>query len=448
MKLITRHYRRLLFLRVCASSPLRVQPLIRHIRLCFFLVIFWLVLLMPQDGAAETKTLPAAVRVVLAKAGALIQDDQPKEAITLLEEFLRDRAGRDSGAPDILENAEIHFVLGTCHLVQGRYREATQSLERAVARDHVHLAAWLNLAKAAYELENYQRAAFSFDRAFALNHEAEPDHLYYSAVAFLLAGDYDASISRFERLLHDFAGHVTTTWRENYVHVLLAAERNHEALPTIKLLTEGYQGEKKIQWQEILLHQYLLLEMVDEARAYARLLTETAPNQAKWWKALAHILLQEGDYRQALAALVIRGYLEPLDQQERQLIADLYLQIGVPKQAAPLYRQLAAEKDDRRTLLNLVIALRQIDADEEALALLERITTIAEDAQLVAHKADLLYGLKRFQEAAALYQRLAHLDKDRAKHALQMHEYALLQAEASSGLHPKQGKPAHHNSGG
>ncbi len=407
-----------------------------------------MVLPLPQADAAASKSLPAAVRVVLAKAGALIQEDKPKEAVTLLEEFLQDRAGRHSPDSDILENAEIHFALGTCHLVQGSYREATEALELAVTRDPVHLAAWLNLAKAAYELENYQRAAFCFDRAFALNSEADPDNLYYSAVAYLLAGDYDACINRFERLLYDFAAHVTTIWRENYVHALLAAERNREALPTIKLLTESYHGEKRMQWQEILLHQYLLLEMMDEAHAYARLLTETAPNQAKWWKALAHILLQEGDYRQALAALVIRGYLEPLDQQERQLVADLYLQIGVPQQAASLYRQLAAEKNDRRTLLNLVIALRQIEAHEEALALLEEITTSAEDAQMVAHKADLLYELKRFQEAAALYQHLAHLDKDQAKHARQMHEYALLQIQASSGLRPKEGVPVHQGSGG
>ncbi len=448
MKLITFHYRRLLFHCTGIASRPRVQPLLCHFFLFICLAVFCQALPPAQADAAEAKSLPAAVRVVLAKAGALIQEDQSEEAITLLEEFLRDRASRDSTDRDILENAEIHFVLGTCHLVQGRYRQAAQSLELAVARDPAHLSAWLNLAKAAYELENYQRAAFCFDRAFVLNSEADPDNLYYSAVAYLLAGDYDACISRFERLLHDFAGHVTTTWQENYVHALLAAERNREALPTIKLLTESYQGEKQMQWQEILLHQYLLLEMTDEARAYARRLTETAPNQAKWWKALAHILLQDGDYRQALAALVIRGYLEPLDQQEQKLVADLYLQIGVPKQAAPLYRQLIAVKNDRRTLLNLVIALRQIEAHEEALALLQRITTSAEDAQLISHKADLLYELKRFQEAADMYKRLAHLDKNQAKHALQMHEYALLQAEASSGSARKSGRPVQHNSGG
>ncbi|MCB2215557.1 tetratricopeptide repeat protein [Desulfofustis glycolicus] len=373
--------------------------------------------------------LPAPVRAVLAKAGAMMNEDRYTDAIDILNAFIARTAAPEKEARHAAaHHAEILYTLGTCYLLTGDCRQAVKALEDAVKRDPGHRSAWANLGKAAYDLDDYHRAATAFDQAFSGDPDASPDYLYYSGVAFLLAGDHDSAINQFERLLASFPGRIENTWLEQYVHALLAAGRSRQALPQIRHLAGAFTGDKQLQWQEMLLHLYLQLEMLAEARDYACLLTESAPTQVKWWKARAHIHLQDGAYQPALAALVISSYLEPLSEQETKIVADLFLQLGIPSQAAPRYRRLLKD-DDRQVLLNLVVALRQLDRNEQALEEIEACTAQSEDPRLLAHRADLLYELQRYEEAALLYRRLAERDGKQHAQAARMAEYATLLSE-------------------
>jgi hypothetical protein len=73
---------------------------------------------------------------------------------------------------------------------------------------------------------------------------------------------------------------------------------------------------------------------------YLLFILDRTPTEPKWWRALAHIHLQKNRYQPALTGLLVTGYLQPLSEQEMQLAADLYLQLGVPQKAAPLYETM------------------------------------------------------------------------------------------------------------
>lgn len=376
--------------------------------------------------------LPLPAKVVLAKAGGLMNQNAYDQALALLTSF-QARGGVptavDAPDPRGYHHAEIYFALGTCHLLKESYQEAARALEQAVSRDPAHLAAWLNLARTAWALNDYTRAASCFARAYGLATPKNPEHLYYSAAAHLMAQQNPAAIAAFQRLFENHPGQIQPAWRENFVQALLAADRPLQALSHIRWLAQHQRGDKQIQWQEILLDQYLQLERNQDALDYAQWLTRQAPTRAKWWKALAHVHLQAGRYQPALTALTICSYLTPLSHEETQLLADLHLQLGIPVKAVPLYQSALGEAYDGRLLGRLMLALQQIGQPEAALEAFRRFAPQSRDPQLLMLKADLLYSLGHYPEAARAYRRTAQTDTPQQGRAWLMAGYAALQAE-------------------
>lgn len=401
--------------------------------LCGFIAIF-----APDRGMAadEVKNdIPNAARMILAKASKLMSDKEYAKATALLVDF-QSQTGKVGEADDKgCLHAEVHAALGTCYLLDNKFQQAARALELALLKDPRHLPARLNLAKAAYELHDYPKAAESFTKAYEVAPEKNPEHLYFAAVAHLLAKRNDRSIALFEQLLTTHRDKFRPEWRENLVHALLADADNRRALPHIRELTETYRDAKQVQWQEILLQQYLQLEMDNEALALVDLLTSRTPTEPQWWRALVHLHLQHNRYQPALTALLVVGYLEPLSEQELRLTADLYLQLGVPRKAAPLYETILKEKNNPQLLTNLIIALQQSGQSEQALSVLEKFAPATMTSELSMQKADLLYGLGKYKDAAQLYRKTAESgvagkQKDRA---LQMAEYARVQAGNEQG---------------
>jgi len=390
----------------------------------------------PARGLAKTDRaeLPMSVRVVLSKAGALIKEKKYERAVAELTAF-QDRGKAPAAAgqsdPKGYHHPEVYFALGTCHLLQQAYGAAAKAFEEAVRQNPTHVGAWLNLAKATYELNNYPRAAHCFAQAYDQAVEKKPEHLYYSAVAYQLASQFGPCLAAFEKLFARHPDAVEPAWRENFVQALLTAGRSRQALPHIRHLAEHASGEKQVQWQEILLHQYLQLDMQAQARDYAVFLTRKDPTRAKWWKALAHVDLQAGRYDQALVAMTVYSFLTPLNDQETKLLADLNLQLGIPVKAAPLYETALAEKPDARLIRSLAMALQQLGKTEQALEALNRFAPPGQDqpAELVMLRGDLLYALDRFEEAADVYRQAAKSDSAKAGRAWLMAGYAALQID-------------------
>ena len=410
---------------LCARQPMRTALLAG---------VLWVVLIGPAvlSASADSSDLPGSARVVLSPAARLIQDKAYAQATALLQEF-QARSGPFPGPsgddPRGAHHPEIYFALGTCHLLLEDYHPARAAYEKALQRDPDHINSWLNLAQAGYALKDYATAARGFAEAYNRAPSPDPEHLYNSAAALLMAEQYGPAIAVFDKLFAQHVEAIQPAWRENYVHALLAENQVRQALPHIRRLAATTTGEKQIQWQEILLHQYLQLEMDQAARDLIRQLTREAPLRAKWWHAMAHVALQDNRYEQALMAMTVVGYLRPLSRQETKLVADLHLQVGIPVKAVPLYTA-ALEKDcDLRLLKSLVRALQQLDRLQEALDVCRRFKPKTCDGDLLMTEADLLYALDRFEEAGQAYRRVARADRRRAGRAWLMAGYAALQLQ-------------------
>ena len=391
------------------------------------------------QAASNRNNMPPAVRAVLTKVTPLINQKAYDRAIEMLKAF-QSRGGPVpvSGGPDPkgYHHPEIYFTLGTCHLLKNDFQPAVRAFEQALKQAPVHISAWLNLAKAAYELNNYSKAGHAFAQAYENATDKIPEHLYYSAVAYLMAQRSEPSIAAFEKLFKNHADRIAPAWRENFVHALLTADQSRRALPHIRLLAEHYTGEQRVRWQEMLLHQYMQLDMREQARIYALFLTRQAPTRAKWWKALAHVHLQDGKYKPALTALTICSYLEPLADNETKLLADLHLQLGIPVKAAPLYEAVLQQKTDTRLLHNLMLALQQLGRPTEALEALNKLAPATKAPELLMLKADLLYNLERYEEAARTYRQTAQTDTRYKGRAWLMAGYAALLAnDMDAGRH-------------
>ncbi len=376
------------------------------LKFCSILVIA-LVLSCIRPGAALCSEPPAAAQMVLSEAYELMDEENHEKALEKIKNF---QARSDSRDPDPeaedprgYHHPEIYFMTGNLHYAMENPEKAKNAYQQALKRDPGHTNSLVNLARIFHEQENYAKAAEKFEKAYEAEDKNNASHLYYAAVSLLAGGSADQSLDLFERLLQDHADEIKPRWRENLVHALLAEGRNKEALQHIKLLAEKYTGEKQIQWQEILLHQYLELGMQDTARKYALELTTRAPTLPKWWKALAHASLSENDYDQALTAMTVYSYLTPLSEREKKLLGDLALQAGIPVKAVPYYKAFLKEEKDKSVLKSLTTALRQLGKQKEALEAVSEFEGHQDDPELMMLKADLLYSLDKFRDAAEAY---------------------------------------------
>ncbi len=395
------------------------------------------VLLLPVRGYSgdrnDVKNLPLSVRLVLNRVNPILQK---KEYLRAAKTLLTFQARGNSTKPGQYDSKgyhhpEIYFVLGNCYLLMEQYASAAEAYRQAVARDETHTSAWLNLAKSYYESGRYTEAGRCFEKGYESAGGIKPEHLYYSAAAFLMAGDPKRSIQIFERLLAFNRDAIKPEWKENLVHALLTAGRPRQALPFIAELARIYTGEKKIQWQEILLYQYVQLEKYAEALRLAMDLTQEAPMVAKWWKALAHIHLNRGRLEDGIVALTIYAFLAPLSPEEKRLFAGLHLQLGIPIKAAPIYEDILKHemehKRENRMLYRLTIAYRQLGKPETALKCIEKYGKDNIDADILMLKGELLYELKRYGKAAEAFRSAVKRDGKKAGQGWLMAGYAAMQ---------------------
>jgi tetratricopeptide (TPR) repeat protein len=390
------------------------------------------ILLWPMCAwSAETANeLPLPAQRVLGEVSDLMDRKAYDAAIAKLIAFRRQEQSPGDQAqadPEGRRHPLIDLALGNLYLLKEDYPKAKAALQQVVARQPQRADAWLNLAKACYETRDYGRAAGAFANAYDRSPagEKDPQHLYFAAVSHQLGGANAEAIPVFERLFAAHSEKIKPQWRENFVHALMAADKPRRALPLVRQLARQASGEARLKWQETLLHLYLRLEMIPEARTHARQLAHEAPGEARWWKALAHVELSAESYAEALAALTVYGYLQPLTQTEQRLWADLNLQLDIPDHAAPVYARLLQQGNDPKLLEKLIAALRQAGHYDEALALLDR-HGVDSPAKLML-RADLLYSSRRFAEAAEAYRQAALENKNAAGQAWLMAGYAAWQ---------------------
>ncbi len=379
----------------------------------------------PSSAAAGEVPTPA--RVVLSEAQKYMENDAPGRALEILENFqARGEKDPDPNHPDPrgYHHPEVYFFIGNIHFTNEAYEKAEKAYQQALERDPAHTPARLNLARLYYEQEKYRLSAENFSKAYETSPEKQAEHLYYAAVTWLMGDAVASSVKAFERLLAAHPDQIKPEWRENLVHALLSSNRQEEALSHIELLSHIYEGKKRIQWQEIRLYQYLRMDMTDTAEQYALELTRESPENERWWKALAHVALARNKYENALVALTIYAYLAPMTPEEKQLLADLNLQVGIPVMATPIYEAVMDEKPDKNVLQNLVIAYQQVEQQEKALETIAAFDGHEDEPELMMLKADILYSMERFDDAAKGYLQAAKKESRQTGRAFLMAGYA------------------------
>lgn len=384
----------------------------------------------PATAAKGDSNIPNSVRWLLTDVGQLIDQKAYDQAVEKLLTFQAKGGPSQTGgsrATDIHHHPMVYFALGNCRLLMEQYGPAEKAFQEVIRQQPDNAAAHLNLAKSYYEHELYVKAAQEFKTAYIVSPEKTPDTLYYSAAAYLMAQDYKMAIAAFEQLMTAHPDRMKPAWKSNWAHALINDGQSRRALPYIVELIDLCTGDQRTRWQEILVHQYLQLKMEDKARAYAEQLTREAPAESRWWKLLSQIRLYSGDYKDALAAMTIYGYLKPLTLVEKKVWADLNLHLGIPAQAAPVYTDLVADARDSGMIKKLVSAFRQLGRPADALPHLEKWAQLKDDAELMMLRADLYYEMKQYKDAATAYRQAAQTDTPNRGKAWLMAGYAAWQ---------------------
>jgi tetratricopeptide (TPR) repeat protein len=367
-----------------------------------------LCILIPQQGIAmKTDDIPLPARRALIKANRFIEKKEISNAIRVLESFQQKGEKQlGSGKPDSdgYNHHLINFTLGNCYLINNQPSQAIPYYRAAVKVKSDFSPAWFNLAKCHSDLGQHAQAGTSFLKGYDSTEEKKPEILYYGAVSFLIAGDFNQAIETFRRLLASPKGTIKQEWKESLVQAYINCDQHRQALPFIEELAEKTKGPKRQQWQEILLNEYLHLDMKRRALAYAQRLIREHPLEPKWWKALAHLHLTANIYEKALVALTVYSHLIPLTNEEKKLMAELASALGVPIQAARFYEEILLEKMDLEIVKKIAESYSRLHRPEDALTWVEKGLQNASDESLLMLKGNLFYELKNYRAAMKVFQ--------------------------------------------
>jgi tetratricopeptide (TPR) repeat protein len=341
--------------------------------------------------------MPFALRVVLNDAYKHFDSQEYKKAIETLDKF---RGENKSGSDHYL----IDFSLGNAWLYMNNPSKAVSFYESAIFKNKDFSAAWLNLARCRYDLSQFGKAAEAFEKGYETSSPKEGEILYYAAASYFTANNASKSIEIMERLFGNHPDNIKLEWKETLVHAYLAVENSEKALALMEELVIQFTGEKKIQWQEAILYQYLSMNMQKKALRLAGQLTETYPLEPKWWKAIAHIHLSEDRYQEALAAMTIYGYLQPYNEKEKKLMAELSLMAGIPAKAVSYYESLHAQTSESSIIVKIVQSYQMMSQPQQALKWAEKGLMQTKSSELMMQKATILYELREFDKSMQAFE--------------------------------------------
>jgi len=307
----------------------------------------------------------AAHRALYKAQQAMEQEDRTKVA-EILRTFIRENPEKD--------HYLLEFHLANVLALSGKSGEALAHYEKTLALNPGYSAAWQNLGKTRLDFGNYLEAGDAFLKGYETNETKDGSILYYAAVSYLMG------------------------------------KKAGKALPHLEFLASGKAGNPKSEWLEALLKVYLDLKQEDNAFKLIHRLMEEQGDDPRWWKLLAQLHLQKGEYSHAAEALTIYSYLTVPKEQEIVLLGDLYNVIGVPVKAAVYYEKamgLCGKAVKKEKLASAYIAAHKQD---RAMEVLEEAISQEPDAKLCFMKGQLLYGQRSFDHAYQAFEECARLN--------------------------------------
>lgn len=371
-----------------------------------------MLLLSAPAVQAQSEDIPLAVRRVVLQAQELMAQQNYVAAAQVLE------PQRQQPHHHYL----IDFTLGNIHLLNEQRNLAIASYQAVLQQRPRHGASWLNLAQCYYATQDYGQAAQAFQYAFDNLHAdqpAQPQLLYNAALCYITGNNPKSALSVLSRLLDEFPDQILTSWRAALVQVYFQLDQPLPALVQLEILVQQTHAEEQRRWREFLVQHYMSLKMTDKAFAALEHYLADDGLEERWWQLLTHLHLEAARYPEALVTLKVLAYLRPLSDDETQLLADLYLNLGVPAQAVNSYQQLYQHNPQNKRLLSrLAYACLNMHQPQQALYWAEQgevdrgaTPDDGTDISLLRLQAQLLFSLQRYAEAAALFGRVAEWEQ-------------------------------------
>jgi len=406
---------------------------------------------------AESVTRPPVpAMLALSKAQNLLQKDDVTGAIMVLSSF-------QSKAPKIWKpghrdskgyhHPSVNLVLGNCFLQIKDYKKAISFYREALMCAPDYLQPRLNLANCYYNIKQYDKSGNEFLLGYKISKDKDPSLLYYAGLSYLSGTDNKKALEVLERLISIPELVLRLEWKEAVAHAYLLCDLPSRAIYWMEQIVGEAHGKRKKQWQESLLHQYINLGMKKKALKYARELIRDDPVEPKWWKGLAHIFLLDNRYKEALTPLIIYSYIICPSEDEKKLIADLHMAVGIPIKAALIYKELASVKKTHDIFEKLAYAYIQSYSIPEAVKAVDNaIKNCQADkaGKLWMLKGRLLLNQEKEREAIKAFKSAAKNEKDKGM-AYMMAAYACLNLEdyiearkylVIAGKYPKQKEKA------
>ncbi len=346
-----------------------------------------------------------AIFFLLQKVRYLMDQKRYDEAIDLLMRF------KKKGYKSYL----IDFYLGNCFFMKKDYISAKRSYLETIKKKKDFTSAWLNLGYCLYELKQYDSSANSFLKAYSF--EKNPEYIYLASVSFLSAKNCSKAIDLLKRIPFE----EKISWKEALSHAYIMCGRLKEALPLVEDLSE-----KKKEWKKTRIYIYMSLNMEERALVYLKRLIKEDPTDPYWWKMLSYVYLKKKRYKDALSSLIIKGFLEPLTDEEKKTAAKLCLILNIPKKAISFYKGI--KKPEEEIMEQIAYCYIRIHREKEALKYIDKILkAYPKKKKFILLKAEILYKLKRYREAGIFFEKAAKVGIDPGKSWL-MAGYSFLKA--------------------
>jgi tetratricopeptide (TPR) repeat protein len=368
----------------------------------FFIIALFLGSPVWSQEKTKEETVPPAIARELNAVYELLENDKAWEALDRLAALKKKEGG----------HYLISFALGNCYMTVERYSRARDAYLETLDKSPSYAPAWFNLAKSYFELKQYGLAGDAFVRSADLSPRKNPETLYYAGAAYFNGNNPRKALQIFDQLLSDNPREVKAEWKATLVQVLLAVQQNGRALTLMEELAETTTGPQKKQWREALLHQYLTLHNHQQALNLVRTLTREDPLEPRWWKGLVHIHLLANQQEEALAALMVYTRLKEPDAEEKKLLADLSLSVGIPAQSLEVLEKILDDGWDRDAVKKTVHCHILLQQPQKALEWVEKgISRDPGDKDFLMLKGSLLFSMKSYDKAIMAFNAAVQRDE-------------------------------------
>ena len=341
----------------------------RFISIILLVSVLIFIFYLPIHAGSECPRLTRTERNILGSAQKAIDRKDYAGAEKVLKDFIK----KHQNSHYLLE-----FTLGYSLTMADKYKEALIHYQASVDLYSDYVLAWQNMGNVCFDLKQYERAGDCLLKVYELNEKKDPSTLYHASASYIMA------------------------------------KKEKKALPYLEQLISGEFGVPKTDWLKALLNVYVNLGLKEKAFKVVHCLIKKDEDNPSYWKILAHLHLQQNDYKNGVKSFTIYSYLNPLRREETVLMGDLNQAIGIPVKAAQYYEQAFNLKErssslDYEKLASAYLAAHKPKKAGDALA---RALKEKPSFRLCFMMGQVLYEEEKYEDAYHAFKKSAILNKE------------------------------------